>query len=76
LRRPEPEEYDAAYQLAGGRAGGLSPFYRVLALLRYAGIFHGVRQRALAGTATAADALEQGRLADVYLERALAVVGR
>jgi aminoglycoside phosphotransferase (APT) family kinase protein len=76
LRRPEPEEYDAAYQLAGGRAGGLSPFYRVLALLRYAGIFHGVRQRALPGTATAADALEQGRLADVYLERALAVVGR
>lgn len=72
---PEPEEYDAAYQAAGGRPGGLSAFYRVLALLRYAGIFHGVRQRALAGAATSSDALEQGRLADVYLDRALAIIG-
>jgi aminoglycoside phosphotransferase (APT) family kinase protein len=72
---PGSWEYDDAYQLAGGRAGALTAFYRVLALLRYAGIFHGVRQRALAGTATSTDALEQGKLADVYLDRALANIG-
>ncbi len=71
---PGAEEHAAAYQDAGGRPGGMSAFYRALALLRYAGIFHGVRQRALAGTATSTDALEQGRLADVYVERALEIV--
>jgi aminoglycoside phosphotransferase (APT) family kinase protein len=71
---PAGEEYEAAYRAAGGAGGGLSPFYRALALLRYAGIFRGIGQRARAGTATSADAKAQGALAGVYLDRALGVI--
>lgn len=71
---PDVGEYEDAYVAAGGARGGLSPFYRVLALLRYAGIFRGVGQRASAGVATSADAAQQGELAHVYLDRALAVI--
>jgi aminoglycoside phosphotransferase (APT) family kinase protein len=49
-------------------------FYLVLGLVRYAGIFHGIRQRAAAGLANAANAAEKGELADVYIDRALALV--
>jgi len=71
---PTVEEYEADYVAAGGSPGGLAVFYRVLALLRYAGIFRGVGQRAVAGAATSADAAERGALADVYLDRALRVI--
>jgi hypothetical protein len=71
---PAIEEYEAEYVAAGGPPGGLTPFYRALALLRYAGIFRGVGQRATVGAATSADAAQQGALADVYLDRTLAVV--
>ena len=71
---PTIEEYEAEYVAAGGSPGALTPFYQALALLRYAGIFRGVGQRAAAGAATSADAAEQGALADVYVDRALQVI--
>jgi aminoglycoside phosphotransferase (APT) family kinase protein len=71
---PAIEEYEAEYVAAGGPPGALSPFYQALALLRYAGIFRGVGQRAAAGAATSADAADQGALADVYVDRALEVI--
>jgi aminoglycoside phosphotransferase (APT) family kinase protein len=70
---PQAEEYIAAYATAAGIPGGLPPFYRVLALLRNAGIFLGIAQRAAAGTAAAANAAEQGQTADAYLDRAVAL---
>jgi aminoglycoside phosphotransferase (APT) family kinase protein len=71
---PPIEEYEGEYMAAGGTPGALTPFYRALALLRYSGIFRGVGQRAVAGVATSADAAEHGALADVYVDRALAVI--
>lgn len=71
---PAGAEYEAAYRAAGGAGGGLSPFFRALALLRYAGIFRGIGQRASAGTATSADAQAQGALAGVFLDRTLQVI--
>ena len=71
---PTSGEYEAEYVAAGGLPGALSPFYQALALLRYAGIFRGVGQRAAAGAATSADAADQGALADIYVDRALEVV--
>lgn len=71
---PTIGEYEAEYIAAGGSSGALAPFYQALALLRYAGIFRGVGQRAAAGVATSSDAAEKGALADVYLDRALQVI--
>lgn len=70
---PEAEEYIAAYHRAAGSDGvaGLPVFYRVLALLRNAGIFIGIAERAAAGTAAAANAAEQARTAQAYLDRAI-----
>jgi hypothetical protein len=49
------------------------PFYQVLALFRNAGIFHGIAERAAAGTAAAANAAQQDATALAYLDRALAI---
>jgi aminoglycoside phosphotransferase (APT) family kinase protein len=68
---PTADAYIAAYEEAAGTTTGLPEFYLVLALLRYAGIFLGIGQRARAGTAAATNASTQGRLAYVYLDRAL-----
>jgi cytosine/adenosine deaminase-related metal-dependent hydrolase len=58
---------------AAGSDRRIAPFYEALALFRNAGIFRGIAQRAAAGTATAANAAEQGATASAYLDRALAV---
>ncbi len=71
---PTIDEWYEQYVTAGGARGGQTPFYRALALLRYAGIFRGVGQRAAAGVATSADAAKQSALAHVYLDRALLVI--
>jgi aminoglycoside phosphotransferase (APT) family kinase protein len=71
---PTIEEYEAEYVAAGGSPGALTSFYKALALLRYAGIFRGVGQRAVAGAATSADAAERGALADIYVDRALQLI--
>jgi aminoglycoside phosphotransferase (APT) family kinase protein len=68
---PTAEMYINAYDQAAGTDTGLPVFYRVLALLRNAGIFLGIGQRARAGTAAAANAAQQARLSDIYLERAI-----
>lgn len=67
---PEADEYLAGYNAAAG-GEPMGPFHQVLALLRNSGIFRGIGERAAAGTANAANAAAAGRLADVYLDRAL-----
>jgi aminoglycoside phosphotransferase (APT) family kinase protein len=71
---PSAEDYFADYYAAADSPHRVLPFHRVLALLRYAGIFWGIYQRSLAGTATAANAAEQGATAHVYLDRALEIM--
>jgi aminoglycoside phosphotransferase (APT) family kinase protein len=71
---PSAAAYEADYVAAGGQLGGLSKFYRVLALLRCAGIFHGIGQRAAVGAASSSDATERGLLGEVYFQRALEAV--
>jgi aminoglycoside phosphotransferase (APT) family kinase protein len=71
---PTAEEFFADYYAASGSAERVLPFHQVLALLRYSGIFWGIHQRALAGTATASNAAEQGATAHNYLDRTLALV--
>jgi len=73
---PDADEYIAAYFGAVGWHQaqdpiGLPVFYRVLALLRNAGIFIGIAERAAAGTAAAAGAAGQAKTAEVYLDRAV-----
>ena len=70
LGLPTPEDYAEYY----GDSAWLDPFYRALALLRYAGIFRGIGERAKTGTATAADASATGKLGEVYLNRVLDVI--
>jgi aminoglycoside phosphotransferase (APT) family kinase protein len=70
LGLPDAAEYLAEYNAAAGGAP-MAPFHQVLALLRNAGIFRGIGERAVTGTANAANASTAGRLADVYLDRAL-----
>ncbi|MBV9843295.1 MAG: phosphotransferase family protein [Sphingomonadaceae bacterium] len=52
----------------------LTPFYFAFAHFRNSGIFHGIAQRAAAGSANAGNAEEKGKLDRVYLARALAVI--
>lgn len=68
---PTDEEFLAAYYEASGSDEHFLPFHKVFGLFRYAGIFHGIGQRAAGGNATAANADEQGRNAHIYVDRAL-----
>ncbi|MBV9510823.1 MAG: phosphotransferase family protein [Caulobacteraceae bacterium] len=70
---PTAEAFFADYYEAANDGRRMTSFYLALAHFRNAGIFHGIRQRAEAGTANAADAAHTGRLDRVYLERAFAV---
>ncbi|MBV9841898.1 MAG: phosphotransferase family protein [Sphingomonadaceae bacterium] len=54
----------------------LTPYHFVFAHFRNAGIFHGIAQRAAAGSANAGNAAEKGKLDRVYLGRALAAIDR
>ncbi len=74
---PTDEEFLAAYFEAADKTAPdeqFLPFHKVFGLFRYAGIFHGIGRRAAEGNATAANAQEQGRNADKYLDRALEVM--
>lgn len=76
LGLPEFGEYESWYWQARGLPSlELTPYYRALALLRYAGIFHGIGVRASAGTAASDTAARDSALADVFLDRALATAG-
>ncbi len=67
------EFFDDYYQYAAS-SRRMTPFHLVLAHFRNAGIFHGIGQRAAAGSANAGNAEEKGRLDRVYLGRALDVI--
>jgi aminoglycoside phosphotransferase (APT) family kinase protein len=71
---PTDEEFLGAYYAASDSDEPFRPFHKVFGLFRYAGIFHGIGQRAAEGTATAANAEQQGRNAHIYLDRALEVM--
>lgn len=71
---PSFDEFAEAYYAVAGSPARLSAFHQVLALVRTAGIFHGIGQRAAAGLASADNAGEVATLADIYLDRALRIV--
>lgn len=70
LGLPSAAEFAERYYAAAGTSARLTRFHEVLALLRLAGIFHGIGQRAKAGIAAAEGAAETARIAEVYLHRA------
>jgi aminoglycoside phosphotransferase (APT) family kinase protein len=67
---PTEAEFLQAYYAAAGSPARMTRFHQVLALLRLAGIFHGIGQRAKAGIAAAEGAAETGRMGEIYLRRA------
>lgn len=67
---PTEAEFLQAYYAAARSPVRMTRFHQVLALLRLAGIFHGIGQRAKAGIAAAEGAAETGRLGVTYLRRA------
>ena len=73
---PTGEEFFEDYHAASGSARRVTPFYLVLAHFRNAGIFHGIGERAAAGSANAANAAETGLMDRVYLHRARDIIER
>jgi aminoglycoside phosphotransferase (APT) family kinase protein len=71
---PTAEEFFDFYYDASARDRRMTPFHLALAHFRNAGIFHGIGQRAAAGSANAGNAEEKGRLDRVYMGRALDVI--
>jgi aminoglycoside phosphotransferase (APT) family kinase protein len=71
---PTDTEFLTAYREASKFDVEFLTFHKVFGLFRYAGIFHGIGQRAAEGIATAANANEQGANAHRYLDRALEVM--
>jgi aminoglycoside phosphotransferase (APT) family kinase protein len=68
---PDENAYVAAYCRHSGRAAMPAwEFYMVYSLFRIAAILQGIARRAIDGTAAAADAAEQGRLARPLAEQA------
>jgi len=74
LGLPSEAEFLERYYATAASPLRVTRFHQVLALLRLAGIFHGIGQRAKAGIAAAEGAAETGRLGEVYLRRALALL--
>jgi aminoglycoside phosphotransferase (APT) family kinase protein len=71
---PDEPAYVAAYCRRTGRDAIPGwDFYMVYSLFRIAAILQGIAKRAIAGTAAAADAAEQGRLARPLAEQAWAL---
>ena len=68
---PSEAEFLEAYYRVNPDIPEFSDFYRLLAILRLAGIYDGIRQRAEQGNASAANAAETGKLGRVYLDRGL-----
>lgn len=76
---PSRAEYEADYHAALGRLGvpavpRLSDFHMAFALFRWSMIFEGIAARAMAGTASAADAGSVGGLAASFAARAAAFI--
>lgn len=74
LGLPSEAEFLERYYATANTPHRVTRFHQVLALLRLAGIFHGIGQRAKAGIAAAEGAAETGRLGEVYLRRAHALL--
>lgn len=74
LGLPTESEALEYYYAAAGDGRRLTPFYRVLALFRNAGIAHDIGKRAKAGTANSTTAEQTGRLGAIYLQRALQLI--
>lgn len=67
---PTQAEFLEDYYAHCGGGPRLTHFYLILAYFRNAGIFYGIRQRAAAGTASAASAASVGEVYHAYLQRA------
>jgi aminoglycoside phosphotransferase (APT) family kinase protein len=71
---PSESDYVARYCERTGRTDGITTFHMAFAMFRMAVIFEGIAQRALIGTAAAANAEQVGRLSVDYAERAVALI--
>jgi aminoglycoside phosphotransferase (APT) family kinase protein len=73
---PSAEEFIDYYYEHAPSKKRVTPFHLALAHFRNAGIFHGIGERVVAGTANAADAASIARFDRIYVRRALDVVER
>jgi aminoglycoside phosphotransferase (APT) family kinase protein len=71
---PSAEEFFGYYYEHAPASRRVTPFHLALAQFRNASIFHGIAQRAAAGSANAGNAEEKGKLDRVYLARAIEVI--
>jgi aminoglycoside phosphotransferase (APT) family kinase protein len=76
LELPDEAAFLERYYAASGSPARVTRFHRMLALLRLAGIFHGIGERAKAGIAAAEGAAQTGALGRVYLRRAYDLLPR
>jgi aminoglycoside phosphotransferase (APT) family kinase protein len=67
---PAQPEYEARYYAAARGAARLTNFHMAFALFRWSLIFEGIAARARAGTASADNAADVGRLSRVFAEKA------
>lgn len=71
---PGLDAYVAAYDAAARHGVQLKPFHMAFALFRWSMIFEGIAARAKAGTASADNAAETGRLAAAFARRAVELI--
>ncbi len=71
LQIPSRDAYVAAYEGVARHGARLRPFHMAFALFRWSMIFEGIAARAKAGTASADNAAETGRLAAAFAQRAV-----
>lgn len=71
---PGLDAYVAAYDAAARHGVRLQPFHMAFALFRWSMIFEGIAARAKAGTASAENAAETGRLAAAFARRAVDLI--
>jgi aminoglycoside phosphotransferase (APT) family kinase protein len=71
---PTRAEFLAEYHAHALPTAPLAPFHLAFALFRFAVIFHGIADRARAGSAASADAAALGPLAEAFAARAVEVI--
>lgn len=69
---PAEQDYLARYQAAATQDFAVEPFHFAFSLFRLAVIFEGIAARARAGTASAENASDVGRLAGRFAQLAVA----
>jgi aminoglycoside phosphotransferase (APT) family kinase protein len=73
LQVPTQAEYLQLYLAASGRTAPVQPFHHAFSLFRFAVILEGIKARAQAGNAAAADAVAVGGLSSRFARHAAAI---